>query len=314
MKVIRSLSLPRSTLVLASAVALAFAAGACDGPRKNETEHPLPGRLPGSEQATLITRDSVPADIAPERLAKWVAARDAIRNASLVVEIGTAGMDHSDHSDPAVFGSLADVAVDTAGLVYVLDEQAQEVRVFDFLGRFVHKFGGFGDGPSELRHSIGIELLGDGRILVASRDLRVKVFAVSDDGWSAHQTIDAPVGPRAICSMRDGRVFINGYRQNANELVHQLSLDETDAVPLAFGEGYQDENWLLQMALGEGPLACASGRRGLVVLGHRTIPVIRAFDSLSGSLAWASRLESFSGLPVYQGVDGRGRNYIRRTV
>ncbi|MYC99294.1 MAG: hypothetical protein F4X13_08500 [Gammaproteobacteria bacterium] len=250
--------------------------------------------------------------MAPERLAKWTATRDAIRSAGLLVEIGAAGMDHSEHSDPTVFGSVADVAVDTAGLVYVLDEQAQEVRVFDFLGRFVHKFGGFGDGPSELRHAIEIELLGDGRILVASRDQRVKVFAPTEHGWSATRTIEAPVGPRAVCSMRDGRVFINGYRQDTNTLVHQLPLSGSDSVAPAFGEGYRDENWLIQMSLAEGALACANGGRGVVVLGHRTIPLIRAFDSFDGSLVWASKLESFSGLPVYQGVNERGRNYVRK--
>lgn len=308
----RFLPPPRLSLVLLSVAALGFAAGACDGPRNNETVHPLPGRIPGSELAKPITRDSVPADMAPERLAKWTAARDAIRSAGLLVEIGSAGMEHSEHSDPTVFGSVADVAVDTSGLVYILDEQAQEVRAFDFLGRFVHKFGGFGDGPSELRHAIDIELLGDGRILVASRDQRVKVFAPTEHGWSATQTIEAPVGPRAVCSMRDGRVFINGYRQDANTLVHQLPVPGTDSVAAAFGEGYRDENWLIQMSLAEGALACANGGRGVVVLGHRALPLIRAFDSLDGSLVWASKLESFSGLPVYQGVDGRGRNYVRK--
>ncbi len=308
----RFLPPPRLFPVLLSVAALGVAAAACDGPRNNESVHPLPGRIPGSEGATSITRDSVPGDMAPARLAKWTAARDAIRNARLVVAIGSAGMDHSERSDPTVFGSLADVAVDTAGLVYVLDEQAQEVRAFDFAGRFLHRFGGFGDGPSELRHAIGIELLGDGRILVASRDLRVKVFAPTEQGWSATQTIEAPVGPRAICSMRDGRVFVNGYRQDANTLVHQLPIFGTDSVAPAFGGGYQDENWLVQMALAEGALACANARRGLVVLGHRAIPLIRAFDSLDGSLVWASKLETFSGMPVYQGVNQRGRNYIRK--
>ena len=297
--------------MLLSVAAVGFAAGACDSPR-NETVHPLPGRIQGSEWATPITRDSVPAEMTPERLTKWTAARDAILNAGLVVEIGTAGMDDSEHSDPTVFGSVADVAVDPAGLVYVLDEQAQEVRAFDFLGRFVHKFGGFGDGPSELRHAIGIELLGDGRILVASRDQRVRVFAPTEHGWSATESVEAPVGPRAVCSMRDGRVFINGYRQDANTLVHQLSLPGTDSVVPAFGEGYRDENWLVQMSLAEGALACANRGRGVVVLGHRAIPLIRAFDSLDGSLVWASKLESFSGPPVYQGVNARGRNYVRK--
>ena len=299
---------PRTTFALAKVAVLMLAAGSCDGPRNTETTHPLPGRVPGAESATLISRDSVPSDIPPEDLSKWAAARDAIRDAHLVVEIGAEGIDQS---DPTMFGRLADVAVDTAGFVYVLDEQAQEVRVFDFLGRFVHKFGGFGDGPSELRHAIGIELLADGRILVASRDHRVRVFAVSDDEWSADEMIEAPVAPRDVCSMPDGRVFINGYSRNTNTLVHQLPTSGTDSVTHAFGEGYQDENWLLQMELGRGPLACSSGERDLVVVGHHAIPVIRAFDSNNGSLAWASRLESFFGQPVYQGVDERGRNYIR---
>lgn len=298
--------------VLLSVAALGVSTGACDGPRNNETVHPFPGRIPGSEWATPITRDSVPGDMAPERLAKWTTARDAIRNARLVVAIGSAGMDHSEHSDPTVFGSVADVVVDPAGLIYVLDEQAQEVRAFDLLGRFVHKFGGFGDGPSELRHAIGIELLGDGRILVASRDQRVRVFAPTEQGWSATETIEAPVGPRAVCSMRDGRVFVNGYRQDANTLVHQLPLPGTGSVAPAFGQGYRDENWLVQMSLAEGALACANGGRGVVVLGHRAIPLIRAFDSLDGSLVWASKLEAFSGMPVYQGVNQSGRNYIRK--
>ena len=302
----------RVSPLLLSVAAISLAASACDGPRSNETVHPLPGRIPGSQQAMPITRDSLPSNMASGRLAKWTAARDAIRNARLVVAIGTAGTDRSAPSDPTVFGSLADAAVDPSGLVYVLDEQAQEVRAFDFDGQFIHKLGGYGEGPSELRHAVGVELLSDGRVLVASRDLRVKVFSFADHAWRATQTIEAPVGPRDICSLRDGRVFISGYRQEANMLIHQLPLSESDSLPHAFGEGYRDDDWLVQMALAQGTLACANSGNGLVVFGHQATPLIRAFDATNGSLLWASKLASFSGMPIYKGVNEMGRNYVRR--
>ncbi len=65
------------------------------------------------------------------------------------------------------------------------------------------------------------------------------------------------------------------------------------------------------MTLSEGSLACANGR-DLVVLGHLHMPILRAFDAREGTLAWSSRLASFSGAPVYQGVNERGQDYVRR--
>ncbi len=52
------------------AASLILSVGACGGLRENETAHPLPGRLPGSESATPITRDSVPSGLSPGKLAE----------------------------------------------------------------------------------------------------------------------------------------------------------------------------------------------------------------------------------------------------
>ena len=56
--------------------------------------------------------------------------------------------------DPArpetLFGYVADVAVDDEGRMYVLDAQAQAVRVLDRRGGYVRTLGGPGEGPGEL--------------------------------------------------------------------------------------------------------------------------------------------------------------------
>jgi hypothetical protein len=49
-----------------------------------------------------------------------------------------------------LFGRVADVAVDAAGRLPVLDQQAQAVRVFDAAGQFSFAMGGPGRGPGEL--------------------------------------------------------------------------------------------------------------------------------------------------------------------
>ena len=52
--------------------------------------------------------------------------------------------------DNYTFGRIADVAVDSHGQFFVLDELAQEVKVYDASGTFVRKVGRAGEGPGEL--------------------------------------------------------------------------------------------------------------------------------------------------------------------
>ena len=52
--------------------------------------------------------------------------------------------------DDYTFGRIADVAIDGHGQFFVLDELAQEVKVYDPSGTFVRKVGRAGEGPGEL--------------------------------------------------------------------------------------------------------------------------------------------------------------------
>jgi hypothetical protein len=57
----------------------------------------------------------------------------------------------------STFGRIMDVEVDRAGRIYVLDGQAQAIRVFDARGQFVRTIGRKGAGPGEFKDAIGMD-------------------------------------------------------------------------------------------------------------------------------------------------------------
>jgi hypothetical protein len=65
--------------------------------------------------------------------------------AEVDVRIGSMEGDGAD-----VFGSVAGLAADAAGRIFVADGQSHEVRVFDSAGRHLFSFGRQGAGPGEL--------------------------------------------------------------------------------------------------------------------------------------------------------------------
>ena len=83
------------------------------------------------------------------------------------------------------FGRIAGVDADGRGRVYVLDQQAAEVRVFDADGRFLHTIGRKGEGPGELSNAAAGLFVGAGdTILVPDTRLR-RVNRYLPDGTSA---------------------------------------------------------------------------------------------------------------------------------
>ncbi|MDX1675503.1 MAG: hypothetical protein R3314_11970 [Longimicrobiales bacterium] len=78
---------------------------------------------------------------------------------------------------PDLFGRITSLTVDGAGRVYVLEGQAQEIRVFDGAGAHVRTFGREGGGPGELARGLRIELGPHGSVWVADpQNNRASVF------------------------------------------------------------------------------------------------------------------------------------------
>ena len=75
------------------------------------------------------------------------------------------------HSDPEdiLFVSIRDVEVLSDGRVAVADQVTAQVFVFDSLGGIVHRLGGSGDGPGELRGIWNLFVCAGDTILVGFR-------------------------------------------------------------------------------------------------------------------------------------------------
>lgn len=81
---------------------------------------------------------------------------------------------------PETLGRVGGILADEEGRIYVLETQAQEIRVFDAGGLFLHTIGNEGEGPGELKQAAAMgwgpegELkvvdMGNARISVFSRD------------------------------------------------------------------------------------------------------------------------------------------------
>ena len=67
---------------------------------------------------------------------------------------------------PELFGAIYSFDVDAWGRIFVLDDQAQEIRIFDSDAAFVRTVGGRGEGPGEFTEAVSVDLSRTGEIWV----------------------------------------------------------------------------------------------------------------------------------------------------
>lgn len=110
-----------------------------------------------------------------------------------------------------LFGNIYGIAVDGDGRVYVLDGQAQDIRVFDSDGNFIATVTRRGVGPGELRNAMSVAVLSDGRVVAHEpTEMLVKVAGpttVAGEHRSYPQgAIVLPVKPLRLD--RSGRILV----------------------------------------------------------------------------------------------------------
>ena len=99
-------------------------------------------------------------------------------------------------SGPEAFGEIAALDVDRHGRIYVLERQAQEIRVFDSAGTYLRTIGAEGEGPGELTGAFGLAVDGFDRLWVPDAgNARITVFDSAGLVAADHQRSLGVVNP-----------------------------------------------------------------------------------------------------------------------
>ncbi len=102
----------------------------------------------------------------------WTIAQDLL--------IGT-----SEGQEEYQFGQIAGIDVGPDGRIYVLDQQASEIRIFDPDGQYLATVGRAGSGPGELSQSAGPVFVGPGDTLVVPDAAQQRITLYTADGEPA---------------------------------------------------------------------------------------------------------------------------------
>lgn len=86
------------------------------------------------------------------------------------------------------FGQIMAVDVDEAGRIYVLDQQAAAVRVFDAGGRHIRTVGRPGGGPGELSMMTMAVMAGGDEVVYVADVMRQRIAAFGADGAEVGST------------------------------------------------------------------------------------------------------------------------------
>lgn len=135
-----------------------------------------------------------------------------------VLSIGEMGGD-ADYQ----FGQIAGVDADTAGNVYVADQQAMNVRVYDAAGTYVRSIGEPGTGPGEFSNAIaGLEVMGDQIYVPDLRNLRLSRFSLDGEPRGDTHIDFSQAIPARWDEMPAGRIVAQ---------LRHLAFNDPDATP-----------------------------------------------------------------------------------
>jgi hypothetical protein len=117
-----------------------------------------------------------------------------------------------------IFGQIADVDVDDAGNLYVLDRQAQRALVFGPDGEYLRRLAGPGEGPGELsREARDIHVASDNSIYIVDT-WQFRATKYRSDGTPI-QTIRLDYGrpgPFTLHHLDDGRMLVRWFTYNVD--------------------------------------------------------------------------------------------------
>ena len=242
--------------------------------------HPTAESIPDADQVAHVISEAGPVDQGAKPLI------DRLSRSAEVLVVGV--LEGEVHE---MFGQIEDLAADTEGNFYVLDDRNYVVRVFDSSGEFVRHHGAPGEGPGEFRAPSALEIDGTNRLLVADRIRRITAF--SRENANVGTTLALQDSPLDLC-LSASRMYIHATGSERGGIVH--ALDTTGAYLDSFGSGYQFGGAMAREDLSRGSLTC-SQRTDDVVFTFRYVPLMRGYSS-QGEIKWTSSLSDFNPMHI----------------
>jgi hypothetical protein len=228
-----------------------------------------------------------------------------------------------DGPGPDVFGTIAEVLVDSMGGLVVLDRDQPTVLWFDVDGEFRGSAGRGGSGPGEFRSVKRMALGSLGRIHVLDGARRITTFEQSDSGFLFLDSFSSTLPLEDFCEL-DNRVFVHTPRHESilgemevggeDELIRgfgdRLTVKDNDDIAHLWDHPIMGDG--LRSWQNRGQLLCVASPPTFVVVPH-SMPWVRAFHA-SGRALWRWDLDDFrkthywapgGGAAVAHGVDPR---------
>lgn len=192
-----------------------------------------------------------------------------------------------DGSPEYVFGNIQGVALLSGETVAVLDNQYNNVRLFDGEGVTRGGFGTRGGGPGEFLAPIAIEALSSGNLVTLdSWQRRLTQFAFNGQTWSVVNEYAVPFDATNLCAFNDSLFVMGLYKER---IVHVYTVDGT--LHRSFGEPVGPEHAMLRSRLTTGQILCHRPHN-LVVVVPKLFNQITAYNA-NGSVLWTTALRDF---------------------
>ncbi|MCE2531268.1 MAG: 6-bladed beta-propeller [Acidimicrobiia bacterium] len=135
-------------------------------------------------------------------------------DATLVPEMSIGEVDGPDEY---LFGRIGSIAVDSDHNVYVFDQQAREVRIFDARGGYLRTLGGPGQGPGELQQPEAMALLPDRRVVVRDPgNARLQVYGPDEASLEQWPYIAAFYSNRPLWTDDQGKTYVAARDMSAS--------------------------------------------------------------------------------------------------